>query len=197
MPPRPASMVPGYPAYQPPQFQLLRAVDFPELDRSIAIYPAAQTVNAVSINVNVRTPNVRVRTRVVFALVPTASTVDTDTALNTTMLGGTGTLWGAIVQRVRDNTRKSVPVQDVAGTKAAPLAIPTNAGLWGYALEIETCGDDLQFIFSPPLAKAGNTVAGAWHVLVNYEAVQRLSDEEWQQMRQGGAIDVGAPVVLT
>jgi hypothetical protein len=191
---------PGYPAYQPASYQLLRAVDFPSaLDRVLAIYPAAQTTSQTPIQFNVRTPNVRMRTRVVLALVPTASTVDTNTAAVTTILdpAPNGKLWGAIVQRVADNTLRAVPTRNIEGTKAAPTPIPTDTGLWGWELEIETCGDNLQFIFTPPTAKLGNTVAAAWHVLVNYEAVQRLTDEEWQLMRQGGAIDCGAPVVLT
>lgn len=188
---------PGYGLYQPASFQLLRAIDFPEFDKVIATYPAAQTTAQPTIMVNVRTPNVRMRTRVCFVLVPVGSTVDVNTALNTAILGGTGTLWGSIVQRVRDNTPRSIPTRDVVGTKSAPQAIPTNTGLWGFEDEYETCGDNLQFLFVPPVAKAGNTSAAAWHVIVNYEAVQRLTDEEWQAMRQGGAIDVPNPVVLT
>jgi hypothetical protein len=190
----------GYPDYQPDSYQLLRGVEFTALDKLIATYPAAATTAQPTITFHVRTPNVRMRTRVALVLVPVAdTTIDTDSALNTTILdaGFPGSVWGANVQQLHENTRKSVPTMNVAGTKAAPVSIPTDAGLWGWEGQWETAGDDLLFRFVPPRAKAGNTVAAAWHVVVSYEAVQRLSAEEWQQMRQLYSLDTQAVVVLS
>jgi hypothetical protein len=137
------------------------------------------------------------RTRVVLALVPLATDVDPNTAVNTAIIVGAGTLWAAIRQRVQEDTPQPVPTRNLVGTKAAPVAVPTDPGLWGFEGEWETAGEELYFSFVPPNAKVGNTRGAAWHAIVYYEAVQRLSDEEWNQMRQGYALLTSPPVVLT
>jgi hypothetical protein len=190
---------PGYLAYQPDSYQVLNSERDSSLDKILAAYPAAATTAQPLIVARVRTPNLRMRTRLCFALVPLADvTIDPNVALTTSILiAATGSLWLATRQRAQDNTRQSVPTRNLTGTKSPPLAIPTDPGLWGYEWEGETNGQEIYCSFKPPRAKVGNTVAAAWHLCVNYEAVQRLSAEEWNQMRQRYGIVVGEPVVLT
>jgi hypothetical protein len=170
------------------------------LDKVLCSYPAAQTVAAqAAIPVRVTTPNVRMRTRVSFVLTPTgASLIDVEASANTAILdpAAPGSLWVSLEQRLHSSGRKLVPVQDVVGTGGSPVPVPTNTRLWGVSFEIETAGDQLLCLFTPPQSKAGNTDTGEWHVVLAYEAVQRLSEEEWAEFRSKYSLTCPDPKVL-
>jgi hypothetical protein len=178
---------PGYLAYQPSSYQSWGPEDDQSLDQLIAVMPkAAVAVDGVTGEFFVSTPNVRCRTRVALVLEPigTGGTFNTSANANTAILGGDpGTLWICERERTRAGKPSPSPVRNVIGTGAAPIAVPTDDRLWGFALELETNGRDLYGRFVPPDVKADPTSASQWHVIVRYESVERLSNEEWQQFR--------------
>lgn len=173
---------PGYPDFLPASYQVLGPEQDAALDRILAINPATQTTVHPAAKFFVRTPNVRCRTRVTVFLVPDSITTadDPDANVNTTIIAGTGTLW-VCERELGLGVVKQVPVDNVVGTGAAPLAIPTDTRLWGYSFEIETNGQELAGVFTPPNTAAAPTSSSKWHVSCRYESVQRLSDQEWNQ----------------
>jgi hypothetical protein len=187
---------PGYGSYLPGSYQLVGPREDQALSVVLAVAAAGATTNNPSIPFHVRTPNVRVRTRVVVVYEPIGSSVDVDSALYTAALASAGSLWVALKTGTRSNRTKNPPTRDIVGTGASPLAVPTNTRLWGYDFEVETNGEELLGVFVPPDCAAGNP-GGQWTLAVFYESVERLSKEEWNQFVQGYGIEPLAPVALT
>lgn len=175
---------PGYLAYLPSSYQFLGPEQDQLLDQIICSNPANAADNDGFAEFWVKTPNVRCRTRVSFVLEPNDVSVDPNTALNTVILDGTGLLWAAEHERTRSGRPQMSPIRNVVGTGATPLAIPTDTRLWGFTFEVETNGQELYGQFTPPAIKDTPAAASLWHILVRYESVQRLSDEEWNQFKQ-------------
>jgi hypothetical protein len=188
---------PNYLDWRPPNYQVLGPEQEETLDRILVTYPDDQGTTMDPLPTArfwVRTPQVRCRVRVVvFAKPdqpagvgnPTAADPDADPITDmyvANVSGELGLLWVAEHERGNGSGLKASPVRNVVGTAAAPLSIPTDARLWGYAFEVETNGTELYGEFTPP----NNAVGGAlcpsrWHVVVRYESVVPVSDEEWNQ----------------
>jgi hypothetical protein len=174
---------PGYPAFRPASYQVLGPEQDRALDRVIVTNPGVQTTTTPAVSFRVRTPNVRCRTRVSLFLLPDTLTAGDDpkTQLNTTVIAGAGTLWVAELDYSRSGVSSGAPTRNAVGTGAAPLAVPTDARLWGYSFEIETNGQELMGVFTPPNTAAAPASSSKWHLTVRYESVQRLTLEEWNQ----------------
>lgn len=188
---------PGYLEYRPPSYQVLGPEQDDQLDRILVTYPDSQGTNVAAderaVRFWVRTPQVRCRTRVVvFAKAdqpalgnPQPVDPDVDTIGIMYEIGGSPpecTLWVVEHERGNGDGVKAAPVRNVVGTGAAPLPIPTDTRLWGYAFEIETNGTELYGVFVAP----NNVIEGAaapskWHVAVRYESVIPVGTEEWNQ----------------
>lgn len=189
---------PGYGQnpYLPPSYQVVGPDQVPALTAQLAILPGDVTTVHPAIRFEVVTPNVRVRTRVELSLEPAqAETTDVDASAYTVMEGVGSTLFVAERAVSRTSKRRAPTVRNVVGTAAAPLAIPTDTRLWGYAFEVETNGQILTGVFTPSNQPAA-APAGAWWLSVRYESVERLSDVEWQQFLQQCGIRIGSPSVL-
>jgi hypothetical protein len=185
-------MKPGYPGFQPSSYQVIGPDQEPALSRLIVTGPASATTVHPTVRFTVRTPNLRCRTRVSLTLEITDTPTNTSDADSGLVLAtaaqqqaaSAGTLW--IAQREYTKSGVVVPsvVANVVGTGNAPLAIPTDSQLWGYSVETETNGQELYGRFVPPDLGAGNVHTIRWCLAVRYESVNRLGDEEWNQLRQ-------------
>lgn len=174
---------PGYMSYLPASYQVLRPEQDSALTQILVTSEAEQQENGTIVEFFVKTPNVRCRTRVALVLEPdVTSEVDVRNDLNTVILDGTGTLWVAELERTASGgAKRRSPVRNVVATGAAPLAVPTDARLWGYAFEVETNGQELYGQFNPAAIALDPAAASKWLVAVTYESVERLTDEEWNQ----------------
>lgn len=174
---------PGYMKYAPATYQVYGPDEDFTLDKVIALMPAGGAQGPLT-EFWVKTPIVRCRTRVVVFVEPVlagAGSVDVKSQVNTTVLGTLPTLW--VVEQVvsKGDKRAYPPVRNIVGTGAAPLAIPTDSRLWGYAFELETAGTDLYARLQlQPLSGASPTSAN-WRVQVRYESVERLTQAEWSR----------------
>lgn len=174
---------PGYLAYLPGSYQVLGPEQDQGLHKILATAPASASDNDGPVEFWVKTPNVRCRTRVAFVLEPDDVAVDPNAVANTVILDGTGLLWVVEKERTRAGKPQTSPVRNVVGTGAAPLAIPTDTRLWGFVFELETNGQELYGQFTPPAIIETPASASKWNLIVRYESVERLSDEEWNQFR--------------
>lgn len=187
---------PGYLEFRPPSYQVLGPEQESTLDRILATYPSDTGTTLApppESRFIVRTPQVRCRVRVsVFAKPdqpalgnPTLADPDVDPVTDMYAVDGTGRmglLWVVEHERGNGSGTKASPVRNIVGTGAAPLSIPTDARLWGYTFELETCGTELYGVFVPPNnALAGALTTSRWHVTARYESVVPVSDEEWNQ----------------
>lgn len=187
---------PGYPYYLPASYQVLGPEQDQALDKVLATNPASAADNDGNVQFWVKTPNVRCRTRVAIVLEPDDVAVDPNNDPSTVILessGGLpvgGSLWVAEKERTRNGRPQTSPVRNVVGTGATPLAIPTDPRLWGYVFEIETNGQELYGQFVPNPIKVDPASASKWHLVVRYESVVRLSDEEWNQFKGRAGIRI-------
>ncbi|MDD5367329.1 MAG: hypothetical protein PHR30_18500 [Gallionellaceae bacterium] len=140
-------------------------------------------------NFVVPTPDARCRTKisVVFSAdVGGAAPAVADPMLASLPAGNT--LW--LVYRELSGSGTRTPVRNLAGTRAAPLAIPTDAGLWGYEDQIETAGDEVfGKLHLVPLGYIGRV-----QLRVRYAAMEPMSQAEWSNLVDK-AIPWGGPVL--
>jgi hypothetical protein len=103
--------------------------------------------------------------------------------------GPTMTAWVCLCMRTASGN--ILPIQDLIGTGAAPLAIPVNLKLWGHSDEIETVGN-------PDDSSASKEIRGIvaitgensgadpyemkWYVEITYQAYQGMTDAEWSRV---------------
>lgn len=93
----------------------------------------------------------------------------------------TQTLWIAAVDRggiAQQGT--DFPVEDVVGTSAAPLAIPTNSALFGKFAQVQTGNTGLQGVMVVTTPAAG--VEGKWYAKASYYPTVDMSREEWDKL---------------
>lgn len=181
---------PGYLAYQPGSYQVLGPEQDQLLDQILVVVPDSEEDNGTIVEFIVKTPNVRMRTRVSVVLEPDDVSVNPNTTSNGVICDGKGTLWVCEKERTRAGRPQGSPVNNVVGTGAAPHAVPTDARLWGHSFELETNGQELYGQFNPPATVADPASAAKWHLIVRYEAVVPLSMEEWNQLRSRYGIRV-------
>lgn len=174
---------PGYPAYLPASYQFLGPEQDQLLDQIIAINAGANVSPSGPALFWVKTPNVRCRTRVSLVLEPDDVDVNPNTTSTAGFISTGGTLWVAEHERTRAGNPQVSPVRNVIGTSVAPQAIPTDPRLWGFVFEVETNGQELYGRFLPSPIPSEPLSATKWHLIVRYESVERLSDEEWSQFQ--------------
>lgn len=177
--------VPGYGTeFLPPNYQQIGHREWENLSKILVRYDNALPVIATGVVfARVVTPSVRCRTRLTLVLdvieenpAISGDPVATD---NTSRVGLTPpTLWVASQVRPKSRSRYFSPVRNIVGTRTAPLTIPTDVGLWGYDINVETFGEQVWTRLN--INSAGiNQVE--WKLLVQYASLQPLTDVEWQK----------------
>jgi hypothetical protein len=91
------------------------------------------------------------------------------------------TLWVSQLERSGIGDQgPEFPVEDLLGTSAAPLAIPTNAALFGKFVEVTTAKSGLQGVMVVTTPTAG--VQGTWYAKASYTPAVEMSREEWDKL---------------
>jgi hypothetical protein len=107
--------------------------------------------------------------------------VPANATTNTAPGAATLTLWVAAVERggIADQGTE-YPVEDLLGTSAAPLAIPTNSALYGKFVQVKTGQTGLQAVMSITTPTAG--VEGTWFAKASYYPTVDMPREEWDKL---------------
>lgn len=146
---------------------------------------AADSSAAVAPVFRIAVPDVRVRVRV--RLIVAQATA----RFNATIEPSDTTLWAALCARGQHGQNAaSLPIQNLVGTQAAPMWIPTDEGLYGHAFSVETEGGDhagngateIQGVLSLNGNGAGQA-AETWHIEVCWQALAPLTDAEWSSVQ--------------
>lgn len=107
------------------------------------------------------------------------------------------TLWMSALERsgIGGQGNES-PVEDLLGTSAAPLAIPTNTALFGKFVQAQTGNTGLQGVMTITTPTAG--VVGKWVVKASYWPTVDMPREEWESIVSLiGGIAADAPIALS
>lgn len=190
----------GYGNWLTPRYQTLGPSEDPSLDRLIMIVGSGEPEPFTTRNspFEVLTPDVKARTRIVLAIEPFPGTdIDQDEDPITDLLNDQRLrLWLNLRTAVRPQvggTPRIPPTRNLAGTGTTPIAWPTDVRLWGWEMEIETAGQNIRGAVG--LDGLNSPVNGYFvHLIVRYNSVERLSDEEWKQFTSRAGIRRGAPV---
>jgi hypothetical protein len=94
------------------------------------------------------------------------------------------TLWVAAVERggiAEQGTE--YPVEDLIGTSAAPLAIPTNTALFGKFVQVKTAQTGLQAVMTVTTPTAA--LEGTWFAKASYYPTVDMAREEWDRLVGG------------
>jgi hypothetical protein len=107
------------------------------------------------------------------------------------------TLWIAAVERGGIGQQGTeFPVEDLIGTSASPLTIPTNAQLFGKFAQVKTAQTGLQAVLSITTPTAG--VEGRWFAKASYYPTVDMAREEWDALvGQIGGMACDALIRLT
>lgn len=161
-------------------FQRLGPQQDPNLDRVIASVGTNVLAAPVTCPFEIKIPDPSVQLRVALAIAPKTA-VTPDASANTASLGTTtATLWAYLRSRAVSNQPLFLPTRNVAGTGAAPLAIPTDTRLWGYEFEIATVA---QMLRGELIVGAGTaTAAYEWHLICEYASIEPMTDAEWKAL---------------
>lgn len=76
------------------------------------------------------------------------------------------------------------PVENFLGTAAAPLSVPTDSGLAGKCVTVQTALSGIRGVFNQPNA----TKSGSWMVHADWFAATDLCDDEWREIVGGCAL---------
>ncbi len=102
-----------------------------------------------------------------------------------TVLAGRGLkLWLAAVEYDQIAGKAPIPVTDIFGTRAVPVAFPTNAGLGGYSIEnFTSAADGIEGEITVPAQLGG--VAGGLYLQARYQPAtwQIVPWDQWDEMR--------------
>jgi hypothetical protein len=92
------------------------------------------------------------------------------------------TLWIAATQRggIGEGSGRDFPVEDLIGTSAAPLAIPTNTALFGKFVQVQNGTSGLQGVLTIATPSAG--VQGTWYALASFHPAVDMPREEWDSI---------------
>lgn len=163
--------------------------------QQLATYPGA---SASSFYAKFRVPILNVRTRIntrILSEYETQGMPGSGDAGAPILYSAEG-LWSAI--RTKTPRRGAmVPLRNVVGTFAAPLVFPTDTALYGYEFTVEEVGGDddgqvARELFGEwvGVGSVSKTAPGRTWISVTYQSVYPVTDDEWAQVVQRGAIQV-------
>lgn len=128
----------------------------------------------------VEVPSAKVLTRVSIFAAPTDGDANPMVDDSDGVIIGTWGLWAALLTRSKllGNAGNFFPTRNVIGTKAAPLQIPTDPGLWGFEFEIQTAAASRIALRLNEISTGGPDNYDI-RAQVTYQAIVPMSPQEW------------------
>jgi hypothetical protein len=91
------------------------------------------------------------------------------------------TLWISAIERTAlGDQGAELPVEDLIGTSAAPLTIPTNSALYGKFVQLQGANTGLQGVMTIDTPTAG--LEGKWFCKASYYPTVDMPREEWDKL---------------
>jgi hypothetical protein len=174
------------------------------LDRILAVSPNAPLTVNQDARFVIKTPHVRCNLRLAVFVARLATDADPigsignylDFDSGTGYVFGLNALWICSRAHYRGGGAL-VPTKDVVGTRDAPLIIPTNKGLYGFEVELQTSGEELFGILTMPFQNTDTiplvqnpTIGKDWHVACRYSSTVPLTAEEYARARAAAEITI-------
>jgi hypothetical protein len=149
----------------------------------------------------VTVPSAKVRARISVFAVPTEAAAGNDNPMvddSDGVINGQWGLWAVLVTRSGGGigaTGAYFPTENIVGTKASPLQIPTDPGLWGHEFEIETAAASVLMLRVDGVSTEG---AANYQIRaqVTYQAIEPMSPEEWREFVDNAGIRADPPIVF-
>jgi hypothetical protein len=144
----------------------------------------------------VELPSAKVLTRVSIFCAPIAGSVNPMENTTAAILAGTWSLWAALLTETKFGGRAGnfFPTRNVVGTRAAPLNIPTDTGLWGFEFEIQTAAASRLRLLLTEI-ESGASDDYEIRAQVTYQSIVAMSPQEWGKFIERAGIKGAASFV--
>lgn len=141
----------------------------------------------------VELPSAKVQARISIFAVPTTGSDNPMVDDSDGVIVGTWGLWAPLLTRAKFGGRAGnfFPTRNVIGTKAAPLQIPADPGLWGHEFEIVTAQAGRLMLRLNEIA-TGGTADYQIRAQVTYQAIVPMSPQEWTRFCDRAGISASA-----